>query len=204
MSRKGNLIIVSGPSGSGKDTIVGKLFEGSLRKELHLSVSATTREPRPGEVDGVNYYFMTKEDFLSKADADGFLEWATFCDNCYGTPLDKVNEQLDMGKDVILVIEVQGAMKVKKLCPDAMLVFVLCPSFAELRKRLVSRNTETVEAIEKRIATARLEIEYAKNYEYLIINDDADIAASELETLILAQRLKVKNNIKIIEEVRKS
>lgn len=204
MSRKGNLIIVSGPSGSGKDTMVNKLFEGALADELHLSVSATTRAPRPGEVDGVNYYFMSKEDFLSKADANGFLEWATFCDNCYGTPLDKVNEQLEKGIDVILVIEVQGAMQVKKLCPDAMLVFILCPSFAEQRKRLTERNTETAEAIEKRIATARLEVEYAKNYDYLIINDNLDTAVSKMETLILAERLKVKNNTKIIEEVRKS
>ena len=171
---------------------------------MHLSVSATTRAPRPGEQEGVNYYYMTREGFKQKISEGGFLEWAEFCDNMYGTPRDKVLEKLDSGIDVILVIEVQGAMQVKKLYPDSIGVFMLCPSFSVQRQRLIDRATETPEAVEKRIETARNEVEYAEHYDYVIINRDIDISASELETIIISERLKVKNNIKNIEEVRKS
>lgn len=204
MSRTGNLIVVSGPSGAGKDTVVAKLFEKHTDKDIHLSVSATTRNPRPGEVDGVNYYFMTKDTFEKKVSDNGFLEWASFCDNMYGTLRDKVVDQLHNGADVILVIEVQGAMQVKNMYPDATLVFLLPPSFEEQKKRLISRNTESIEVIEKRIETARKEVEQAEHYDYVIINREVDVAASELEMIILSERLKVKNNTKIIKEVRKS
>ena len=204
MNRKGNLIVVSGPSGAGKDTIVSKLFESYDGGDIHLSVSATTRFPRPGEVEGVNYYFMSKDDFMKKASDNGFLEWATFCDNCYGTPRDKVFQQLENGVDVILVIEVQGAMQVKKMYPDASLVFVLCPSFEVQKQRLIGRNTESIEVIEQRIATARREVEFAEHYDYVLINHDIDVTASELKTIIMSERYKVKNNMKIIEEVQRS
>ena len=204
MNRRGNLIVVSGPSGAGKDTVVSRLFESYDGGDIHLSVSATTRAPRPGEEEGINYYFMTKDDFMAKASEDGFLEWATFCDNCYGTPRDKVTEQLENGVDVILVIEVQGAMQVKKMYPDASLVFVLCPSFEVQRQRLIGRNTESIEVIEQRIATARREVEFAMHYDYVLINRDIDVTASELKTIIMSERYKVKNNTKIIEEVQKS
>lgn len=204
MNRKGNLIVVSGPSGAGKDTVVGRLFEIHNGDDIHLSVSATTRSPRPGEVDGVSYYFLTKEAFEQKVSDGGFIEWATFCDNMYGTLRDKVCDHLENGIDVILVIEVQGAMQVKKMYPDATLVFLLCPSFEEQKQRLINRNTEAVDVIEQRIATARKEVEYADNYDYVIINHDINESARELDSIIISERLKIKNNIKIIEEVRKS
>ena len=204
MSRKGNLFIVSGPSGAGKDTVVERFFELNERSDVHLSVSATTRAPRPGEQEGVNYYFMTHDGFRQKVAEGGFLEWAEFCDNLYGTPRDKVISKLESGIDVILVIEVQGAAQVRKLFPDSVGVFMLCPSFAVQRQRLVDRGTETAESIEKRIATAREEVESAAMYDYVIINRVVDNSAAELETIIMSERLKVKNNKKIIEEVRKS
>lgn len=204
MNRTGNLIVVSGPSGAGKDTVVAKLFEKHTDKDIHLSVSATTRKPRPGEVDGVSYYFMTKDTFEKKVSDNGFLEWASFCDNMYGTLRDKVVDQLHNGIDVILVIEVQGAMQVKNMYPDATLVFLLPPSFEEQKKRLISRNTESIDVIGQRIEAARKEVEQAEHYDYVIINREVDVAASELEMIILSERLKVKNNTKIIKEVRKS
>lgn len=204
MSRKGNLFIVSGPSGAGKDTIVSCFFDKYGFDDVHLSVSATTRAPRPGEAEGVNYYYMSRDEFLSKADAGGFLEWAQFCDNMYGTPRDKVLEKLDAGIDVILVIEVQGAIQVKKLYPDSVGVFILCPSFSVQKQRLIDRGTESPEAVEKRLETARREVQSAEHYDYVIINRDIDRSANELENIILAERLKVKNNIKNIEEVLKS
>jgi len=161
MKNKGILFVVSGPSGAGKGTICKALIE--KRKDLFLSISATTRKPRPGEVDGVNYYFLSEEEFLEKIKNNGFLEHAFFCGNYYGTPKDKVYEKLSQGIDVILEIEVQGAMKVRAEHPEAVFIFVLPPSMKELKERLINRNTEPIEIINQRLNTAAFEIGHIKN-----------------------------------------
>ena len=200
---KGNLIVFSGPSGSGKGTILGSYFKSDAGKKSVLSVSATTRSPRPGEVDGVNYYFLTKQEFEDRINNDGFLEYASFCDNYYGTPKAEVMKKLDAGIDVILEIEVQGAMKIKEQMPDAVMIFVIPPSFRELRNRLVSRGTEDLDVIDKRINTAISEVDYIKEYTYVIINDNIDEAVSEFTSIVKAEHLKVNKNINIIQEVCK-
>ncbi|MBQ1333949.1 MAG: guanylate kinase [Clostridia bacterium] len=179
---KGSLIVWSGPSGSGKGTV---LAEARKRDEnLKVSVSATTRKPRTGDIDGVHYHFITKEDFLSRMERGEFLEYASYVGNYYGTLEKTVDEMLEAGHDVILEIEVVGAMKVKKKRPDALLVFVKPPSMEELRRRLSGRGTESADEIERRIAEAERELSCAKDYDYVIINDDAGRAADELIKII--------------------
>ncbi len=201
--RRGNLIVFSGPSGSGKGTILKQLLNNYPELDAQVSVSATTRNPRPGEVDGVNYFFLSKEEFESRIEQGGFYEWAKFCDNYYGTPKAEVLKKLDEGIDVILEIEVQGAMKIKEQVPDCVMVFVIPPSFKELKNRLINRGTEDVEVINKRVNTALAEVEYIKNYTYVVINDDLELATEQLAGIMKAERLKVKNNIKNIQEVCK-
>ncbi len=190
---KGSLIVLSGPSGSGKGTILGKLLEED--KNTFLSVSATTRLARPGEVDGVNYHFMTKEQFESLIQSGGMLEYACYCDNYYGTPKKAVYDQIEKGNNVILEIEVQGAMQIKKACPEAVLVFVLPPSIEVLEKRLRGRGTEDEGTVLKRMETARKEIEIAPEYDFVIINDDLDEAVDDLANVIKASK-SYKNSMK--------
>lgn len=181
MSGRGNLFVISGPSGVGKGTLVARLADD---EGIWVSVSATTRAPREGEVDGESYFFMTRDAFLEKAERGGFIEWAEYSGNCYGTPKDKVDEQLDAGRDVILEIEVQGALQVKELLPEAKLIFIEPPSLKVLEERLRGRGTESEEAIERRMRTARVELDEKMKYDYTLVNDDLDEALQALRSYI--------------------
>ena len=202
-NKRGNLIVFSGPSGSGKGTLLGRLFQMYPDIGAQVSVSATTRKPRPGEENGINYYFISKAEFEERIEKGGFYEYASFCDNYYGTPKQEVIQKLDAGIDVILEIEVQGAMKIKEQVPDCVMIFVLPPSLTELQSRLINRGTEKPEVVKARINTALSEIEYIKHYTYFIINDDIDQAVQQLKCIMDAEHLKVINNTKNIQEVCK-
>ena len=196
---KGSLIVFSGPSGCGKGTVLKEFF--ATGGEAFLSVSATTRSPREGEVDGVNYHFLTKEGFEKLIAEDGMLEHACYCGNYYGTPRKAVFDKLEEGKDVILEIEVQGAMKIKEKCPDAVFVFILPPSLGTLRHRLEKRGTETPEVIDKRVGEAAGEIEKAHNYDYIIVNDDLDDAVADFLAVVKAEKMTVKRSSDTIDEI---
>ena len=183
---RGKLIVVSGPSGVGKDTIVSKYLEKN--SNTYLSVSCTSRAPREGEVDGVNYIFLSREEFEERINNGDFLEYAEYNGNYYGTPKYKMEEELEKGKDVILVIEVQGALKVKDLIPEALFIFILPPSINTLKERLIGRGTDSPESIEGRINTAIKEIEVSDKYDYNIVNDDLDMAVLELEKIIQKEK----------------
>lgn len=199
MSKKhGVLAVFSGPSGSGKGTVLARAMEKD--KNIVISVSVTTRNPREGEVDGVNYYFRTKDEFLKMISENGLIEWAQFCENYYGTPREMVEKCLEEGKNVILEIEVQGAMKVRESYPEAVLIFNLPPSTKVLRERLVGRNTESQEVVEKRLKTAEWEISQAEKYDYVIVNDDLDAAADEFLAVLKAEKCKTNRNSKLLKE----
>jgi len=200
-SDKGTLFVFSGPSGTGKGTILSKYFEKYTDDSLVYSISATTRQPREGEVDGVNYHFKTKEEFQSMIDNDEFLEWANFCGNYYGTPKKQIEKLLSEGIDVILEIETVGAFNIKERCPDAVMIFVLPPSLTELKHRLKGRATESDEALETRFSIAKGEIELSYKYDYIILNDTLTQAVKDFRTILNAQRLKTVNNNKTISEV---
>ena len=198
--RRGLLVVFSGPSGSGKGTV---LKEALKRDEnLSVSVSVTTRSPREGERDGVDYIFYSKEQFENLIKEDGFLEWACFCENYYGTPKAEIEKKLAEGKDVILEIEVQGAMKVKEACPEAVLVFNMPPSKEELRNRLVGRNTDAPEVIEKRLDTSIWEISQAENYDYIIVNDIVEDAAHRLLSVIEGEKCKKERNVTVLSQYK--
>jgi guanylate kinase len=201
MRHKGILIVVSGFSGAGKGTLMKRLVQDY--DNYALSISATTRSPRPGEEDGREYFFLQKEQFEQKIAENGLIEYARYCDNYYGTPRKYVEEQLAQGKDVILEIEIQGALKVRKQYPDALLLFVMPPSAAELRNRLVGRGTETQEVIEKRMHRAVEEAEGIENYEYLVVNDDLDTCVRQLHEIIKAAHNTPLRNEEFIEKMRK-
>jgi len=190
--RRGLLVVFSGPSGSGKGTVLKEALKKC--ENLQLSVSVTTRAPRQGEVDGVDYIFYSKEKFKELISQDGFLEWACFCENYYGTPKAQIEAQLSEGKDVVLEIEVQGAMKVKEECPDAVLIFNLPPSMEELKKRLIGRQTDAPEIIEKRLQTAVWEISQADKYDYIIVNAEVEKAADTLLCTIEGEKCNVNRN----------
>lgn len=188
-TKHGRLIVVSGPSGVGKDAVLDLFFErmaGVVR-----SVSATTRDPRPGETDGRDYYFFTQERFAHGIANNYFLEYAQYGSNFYGTPSDKVNDLRAQGTDVILKIEVQGARDIKRIEPDAVMVFLCPPSFEELERRLRSRETDTDEQIAARLAIARGELTRIPDYDYLIVNDDLDTAVSTLCAVVTAERCRI-------------
>lgn len=195
---KGLLIVVSAPSGCGKGTLLAEVLKND---NFYYSVSATTRAPREGEVNGVNYHFTSKEDFEKLIASGGVLEYAQYCGNYYGTPRKAVEDKLAEGKDVILEIEVQGAMKIKQSCPEAVFVFILPPSVETLKERLEKRGTETADVIAKRVAEARGEIEKAYNYDYVIVNDDLDTAVSQFIEAVEAEKLTVKRSTELIDIV---
>ena len=196
----GILVVVSGFSGSGKGTLMKKLL--SEYDEYALSVSATTRAPRTGEVEGREYFFKSKEDFEKLIENDELIEYASFCNNYYGTPRDYVLEQRKNGKNVILEIEVQGALKVKEKYPDTMLIFVTPPDACTLKNRLISRGTECEKDIKARLKQATLEAACMNKYDYILINDDLEKAAGELDHIIKSRGdLKVDNS-KFIEKIK--
>ena len=193
--------MVSGFSGSGKGTIMKELMK-KYADSYALSISATTRNPRPGETDGVEYFFRTKEQFEQMIKDDALIEYAQFVGNYYGTPKAYVEEQLEAGKDVILEIEIQGALKVKKRFPDALLLFVTPPSAEELRKRLVGRGTETLEVINARLARAAEEASGMEAYDYLLVNDDLDRCVEEMHNLIQLQHRKTCYHLDFLSRMR--
>ncbi|MBQ6633083.1 MAG: guanylate kinase [Ruminococcus sp.] len=205
---KGRLFIVSAPSGCGKGTILAEVFKD---REVYYSVSCTTRKPREGEVDGVNYFFLSEEQFSQMIAEDGFLEYATFAEHSYGTPRKAVMEKLEQGIDTVLEIETNGAFQVKEKIPEAVMIFILPPSVRELDRRLRKRGTEDEETISKRVSEAEGEIKRSFEYDYVIMNDDLDPAIADFKEIIdnyadpdaRAQGFRAENeNIKkMIEEV---
>lgn len=196
---EGVLVIFSGPSGSGKGTVLKKYL--ASQEDARVSVSMTTRQPREGDIDGVHYYFVTREYFEKKI-ADGkMLEYAEYNHNMYGTPKEPVDEMLREGKIVFLEIEVQGAEKIRKLYPDAVSIFLMPPSMSILEERLRGRQSEDEETINHRLVIAREEIRRASEYEYIVVNDTVDNAAAVMDKIISAERQKTSRNKKIISEV---
>ena len=203
MTRKnrGILIVVSGFSGSGKGTIMKELMK-QYPKQYALSVSATTRAPRPGETDGVEYFFKSREEFLAMIEAEALVEYAEYVGNFYGTPRAYVEEQLAAGRDVILEIEIQGALKIRQRFPDALLLFVTPPGVEELKNRLIGRGTETMEVIESRLARAIEEAEGIEAYDYLIVNDILDTCVQEVHSIITQEHFRVSRNLDAIDDMR--
>lgn len=195
---KGRLIVFSAPSGCGKGTMLAEIVKNG---NYHCSVSATTRQPREREEHGVNYYFISNEEFEQKIKDNAFLEYAGYCDHYYGTLLSEVDDYLEKGTDVILEIEVKGAMNVMQKRPEAVSVFVMPPSVSELRRRLKKRGTETDEVIEKRVSEAVGEIAQAGNYDYIIVNDALEDAVSDFCAVMRAEKLKSEFSGDIINEV---
>lgn len=200
MDHRGILIVVSGFSGAGKGTLMKKLLR--TYDNYSLSVSMTTRQPRPGESEGNEYFFVTREQFEEEIAAQGLVEYASYCGNYYGTPRAYVEEQLEAGKNVILEIEIQGALKIKERFPEALLLFVMPPNAAELKRRLLGRGTETAEVIEKRLARANEEAEGIEQYDYIVINDDLEVCVKELHALVKAASNTPVRRREFIENVR--
>ena len=187
--KRGLLIVVSCPSGAGKDSVCNLVKEKN--NNMWISISCTSREIRKGEEDGINYFYLTKEEFENKIKNNDFLEYAIYNNNYYGTPLYKIEENLNKGIDVVLVIEVQGALKVKKIYPDAIFIFILPPSMEELKNRLIKRGTESTEKILERFKTAYKEINEISKYNYVIVNNILDEAVSKMQSIIVAERCRV-------------
>lgn len=200
MSRQGILIVVSGFSGAGKGTIMRELT--SRYDQYALSISATTRAPRPGEEEGKSYFFKTREEFEKMIEENALIEYACYVSNYYGTPKAYVEEQLAAGRDVILEIEIQGARKVKKQFPEAVLLFVTTKDVQTLRERLTGRGTETPEEIERRLSRAVQESEGMEEYDYLVINDDLDICVSQVHEIVETEHRRLKRNMELVNNIR--
>ena len=199
MNKRGKLFVISGPSGAGKSTVVFKAMEG--REDYCFSTSVTTRKPRPGEVDGREYFFIDRDRFSEMVLRNELLEHAEYVSNSYGTPRAYVEEQLGAGFDVILDIEIQGARQVHEKMPEAVMIFIAPPTLEELERRLVNRGTDTAEAIRGRLARARQEYAEADFYSYIIVNDDADAAATELASIITAEHCRFGDRAEILKIV---
>ena len=196
---KGLLLVISAPSGGGKGTILKELF--AQNQNLRLSVSATTRGPRPGEEHGKQYYFISREEFESLIAQGKMLEHAEYVGNYYGTSLKVIQDKLAAGIDVLLDIEVQGAAKVRAKCPEAVLIFIIPPSFEELSRRLRGRNTDSEEVIAGRLTKAREEYAQISNYDYLVVNDKVSEAAAEIMAILTAEDCRAKNRMHLVEDV---
>ena len=188
MGIKGQLLVVSGPSGAGKGTICKALIE---KNPIWISTSCTTRKPRAGEVEGVNYFFIEREEFLKRIDNDEFLEYAEVYGNFYGTPRSEVLRLLEEGKDVILEIDIQGALKIKSSYPEGVFIFIMPPSMEELRNRITNRGSETPESLKTRLEAAYHEISFASKYDYAVVNDEVDKAVKKIESIIIAEKCRV-------------
>lgn len=196
---KGMLVVLSGPSGSGKGTVLKEFLKD---EDFGLSVSATSRKPRPGDKEGVTYFFKTREEFEEMIKNDEFFEYAQFGGNYYGTPKKYVLDQINSGKNIILEIEVQGAMQVKKAVPDAVLIFMTTPDITVLRERLEGRQTEEQEVVDQRIEIALSEIEYLNCYDYLVVNDDLEKTVADLKTVVEKAKEKKRNNNEFIKKFK--
>ena len=188
MYERGLLLVISGPSGAGKGTICKALLD---KNEFWLSVSATTRQPREGEIDGKNYFFITKDNFKERIEKDDFLEYAEVYGNYYGTPKSSVLQMLDSGKDVILEIDIQGALKVKEAFKEGIFIFILPPSMEELKQRIIKRGSETPESLMTRFKSAYKEINYVSKYSYAVVNHTVDEAVKKIEGIVIAERCRV-------------
>ncbi len=198
---RGKLFVISGPSGAGKGTIVKRVVADRGAERTALSISATTRAPRTGEVDGESYFFLTREDFLRRVDEGGFLEHAEVYGNFYGTPRSYVEDRLDQGMDVILEIDIQGAMNVKRSCPDGVFIFIVPPSMEVLRSRLTGRGTDAQDVVELRLSKAREELTHVKDYDYCVVNGDLEEAVAETEAIFTAEHARVDEEVrKLIQE----
>ena len=196
--RKGKSFIISGPSGVGKSTVLHELFQG--RDDLYFSISATTRAPREGEEDGVHYHFISVQRFQELIEAEALLEYAEYVGNFYGTPKKFVDRAMNEGKDVILDIEVQGAMQVKAKRPDTVRIFIAPPSWEELERRLTGRGTDSPEKVQKRLLRAKAELQSADTYDYFVINDTVDNAVREINAIMLAEHCKPAERIELLND----
>ncbi|HBL07137.1 MULTISPECIES: guanylate kinase [Clostridium] len=188
MGSKGQLLVISGPSGAGKGTVCKALIEKS---PIWISTSCTTRKPREGEVEGVNYFFIERDEFLNRIDKEDFLEYAEVYGNFYGTPKSEVLKMLEEGKDVILEIDIQGALKIKSSYPKGIFIFIMPPSMEELRNRITNRGSETPESLKTRMECAYDEISFASKYDYAVVNDKVEDAVKKIESIIVAEKCRV-------------
>ena len=193
--KRGQLYVISGPSGCGKDSIVNGLLKKN--KNLWLSISCTSRAPRGNEKDGVEYFFLSREDFEKEIEKDGFLEYAEYAGNYYGTPKKSIEEHLNNGEDVILVIEIQGALKIKTILPETLFIFILPPSMKELKRRLEGRGTESKEKIDKRFLRAYEEINEVGKYNYVVVNDELKTAVEKVNAIFISEKCRVDRIIEL-------
>ena len=202
MAKQGILIVLSGPSGAGKGTICQELLRSY--PELNYSISATTRAPREGEQNGVNYWFTSHEEFQKLIKNDQLLEWAEVYGNFYGTPCHQIAALLNCGKDVVLEIDTQGATQIKKKFPQGVCIYIAPPSLDELAKRIHKRGTDSLENIKTRLSSANVELKYVYNYDYVVVNDEVPSATKKIAAIIIAEKCQVVRNISIIESILSS
>lgn len=196
---RGELIVLSGPSGVGKSTVIAELL--SRRRDIHFSVSFTTRQPRVGEADGVNYNFVSRDEFEQMIRDGELLEYAEYVGNYYGTSMKVIRDKLEKGQDVLLDIEVQGAAKVREKCPEAVMIFIIPPTLEELSRRLHKRNTDADDVIDRRLQMAREECRESVNYDYLVVNDNVMGASEEIQAILAAESCRVKKRMHLMKNI---